>query len=115
MTITVYGLKNCDSCRKAIKALEAAGKSVSFVDIRSEAVTARDISNWADDAGWEALLNTRSTTWRGLTNEQKADKHEDMALELMSEHRALIKRPVIEWGRETFVSWSAEVQAVLIP
>lgn len=114
MSYKLYGLKNCDTCRKAKKALEAAGKHVEFIDIRADAVTDRDILFWSDEAGWEVLLNTRSTTWRGLTVRQKADMDEDKALKLMNKHRALIKRPVIVWGKEVFVSWSKAVQDVLL-
>ena len=114
MSYTLYGLKNCDTCRKAKKALEAAGKDVTFVDIRGDDVSAREIAFWADEAGWDILLNTRSTTWRGLTENEKADMDEDKALTLMNKHRALIKRPVIVWGREVFVSWSKEVQSALL-
>jgi len=114
MTVTLYGLKTCDTCRKAKKALEAAGKTVSFVDMRGEAVTDRDILRWADDAGWEALLNTRSTTWRGLSDRVKKDVDEDKALRLMNKHRALIKRPVIEWGQEVFTGWKQDVQDALM-
>ncbi len=114
MTVTLYGLKTCDTCRKAKKALEAAGKTVSFVDVRGEAVTDRDILRWADDAGWETLLNTRSTTWRGLSDRVKKDVDEDKALRLMNKHRALIKRPVIEWGQEVFIGWKQDVQDALM-
>ncbi len=114
MSYKLYGLKNCDTCRKAKKALEAAGKQVEFFDIRSEDVTDRDILLWADEAGWEVLLNVRSATWRGLTERQKADLNEDKALKLMNKHRALMKRPIIVWGSEVFVSWSKAVQESLL-
>jgi len=114
MTVTLYGLKTCDTCRKAKKALEAAGKTVTFVDIRGDDVTDRDILRWADDAGWETLLNTRSTTWRGLSDRVKKDVDEDKALKLMNKHRALMKRPVIEWGQEVFTGWKKDVQDALL-
>jgi arsenate reductase len=114
MTFKIYGLKNCDTCRKAKKALEAAGKTVEFVDIRGKDTTDRDILRWRDDAGWETLLNTRSTTWRGLTTRQKSKMDEDKALKLMEKHRALIKRPVIEWGQEVFIGWKKDVQEALL-
>lgn len=114
MTVTLYGLKNCDTCRKAKKALEAAGKTVTFVDIRGDAVTDRNILRWMDEAGQDVLLNTRSTTWRGLSDRVKKDVDEDKALKLLNKHRALIKRPVIEWGQEVFVGWKADVQDVLL-
>ena len=114
MTYTLYGLKNCDTCRKAKKALDAAGKTVEFVDIRSDDVTDRHILRWSDEVGYEVLLNTRSTTWRGLSAARKKNMDEDKALRLMEKHRALMKRPIIEWGEEVFVSWSKDVQEALL-
>lgn len=114
MTLTVFGLKNCDTCRKAVKALEAAGTSVNFVDIRDGDVFEKDIARWEKSAGWETLLNTRSTTWRGLADSDKSDIDASKALALMTEHRALIKRPVIETDSEIYVSWSKAVQAALL-
>lgn len=114
MSLKLYGLKNCDTCRKAHKALEAAGTSVDFIDIRGDAVSSDDIARWEESAGWETLLNTRSTTWRGLSDGDKSDIDASKALSLMTEHRALIKRPVIESGDNIYVSWSKAVQAALL-
>lgn len=63
--ITLYGLKTCDTCRKALKALEAAGRSVTFVDVRSDPGLAARLPGWIAAVGVEQLANTRSTTWRG--------------------------------------------------
>ena len=72
MTITLYSLKNCDTCKKAVKALEGAGKTVSFVDIHAEADLPAKLPGWIEAVGAEALTNTRSTTWRGLDEAQRA-------------------------------------------
>lgn len=114
MTLRLYGLKNCDTCRKAVKALEASGASVDFIDIREGDVSADDIARWETSAGWETLLNTRSTTWRGLSDADKSGLDASKALSLMTEHRALVKRPVIETDGEIYVSWSKAVQATLL-
>ncbi len=111
----VYGLKNCDTCKKARKALEAAGESVDFHDVRADGVTTTQIANWAKAAGWEKLLNKSSTTWRGLSDAEKDGVTEKKALALMAEHPTLIKRPVIENGpTQVFVGWSKDVQEKLL-
>lgn len=110
----LYGLKNCDTCRKAMKALDAAGKSPQLIEVRSDDVTRSDIERWLAAYDWKTLLNTRSTTWRGLSDEDKADIDMAKALSLMDEHRALIKRPVIESGGKIYVGWKADVQSVLL-
>lgn len=107
----LYGLKNCDTCKKARKALEAAGKKAGFHDVRADGVTKAQIAKWAKAAGWEKLLNKSSTTWRGLSDAEKDGVTEKKALALMAEHPTLIKRPVIEKGStQVFVGWSKDVQ-----
>ena len=110
MSLTLYGLKNCDTCKKALKALDAAGKSVSFVDIRAEADLPALVPGWLDAAGADLLINRRSTTWRGLSD---ADRDGDPA-QLLIANPTLVKRPVIEQGSETYVGWSKHTQAALL-
>ena len=62
----IYGLKNCDTCKKAVKSLRAAGVAHDFIDIRAEADLADRVPVWLAAVGGKALINTRSTTWRGL-------------------------------------------------
>ena len=104
----LYGLKTCDTCKKALKAL---GDRASFHDVRADGVTKPQITKWAKAAGWETLLNTRSTTWRGLNDDDKEGITEKKAIALMAEHPTLIKRPVIEEGSTLTVGWSKETQA----
>ncbi len=111
----LYGLKNCDTCKKARKALESAGEDVKFHDVRADGVTKTQIAKWAKAAGWEKLLNKSSTTWRGLDDAEKDGVTEKKALALMAEHPTLIKRPVIENGpTQVFVGWSKDVQEKLL-
>ena len=111
----LYGLKNCDTCKKARKALEAAGKYVEFHDVRDDGVTKAQIAKWAKVAGWEKLLNKASTTWRGLDDEEKAGVTEAKALALMAQHPTLMKRPIIENGpTQVFVGWSKDVQSEVL-
>ncbi|MDJ0920088.1 MAG: ArsC/Spx/MgsR family protein [Henriciella sp.] len=110
MSLTLYGLKNCDTCKKALKALEASGASVTFVDIRAEADLARKVPVWLAAAGAKVLLNTRSTTWRGLSETERAGDPEA----LLMAHPTLIKRPVIEQGSKIYVGWTKDTQAALL-
>ena len=113
MNLKLYGLKNCDTCRKALKALGAAGVEHAFADVRADGVSKEQIAGWAGAVGWQKLLNTKSTTWRGLPDGEKADVDEAKAVALLAEHPTLLKRPVIEAGGKVTVGWSADVQAGL--
>jgi len=113
MSLTLYGLKNCDTCKKALKALESAGKPVEFVDIRAGADLAEKVPAWLEAAGPVALINTRSATWRGLSPGEK-DRTETDPAGLLVDHPTLIKRPVIEAGDTVHVGWSKAVQDALL-
>lgn len=110
--LTLYGLKNCDTCKKALKALEAAGRPAGFVDIRAEADLPAKLPVWLEAAGSEKLINTRSTTWRGLDEAQRGRAQSDPQ-GLLAENPTLIKRPVIEAGGAVHVGWTKDVQAAL--
>ncbi len=118
MKLTVYYLKTCDTCRKAIKAMEAAGHKLNLIDVRADGIPAADLARIEKAVGWEKLLNTRSTTWRGLSAAEKADINTAKALALMGEHPTLIKRPVIsrestQEGALITAGWTKDVQADL--
>ncbi len=105
----VYGLKNCDTCRKAVKALQSAGYDAQLVDVRAEPLGADTLQAFHDAFG-DALLNIRSTTWRGLSEaERKA-----APLDLLKTHPALMKRPVIRDATGALhLGWGKDVQAAL--
>ena len=109
MHVTVYGLKNCDTCKRALKDLVGADILHQFVDIREEADRAVKVPQWIDAVGGPVLANTRSTTWRNLTAEEKRLAETDPA-GLMIAHPTLIKRPVIEADGEVHVGWSPGVR-----
>lgn len=113
MTLTVYGLANCDTCRKARKWLDAEAIAHRFHDVRKDGIAARDVARWAAAVGWETLLNRRGTTWRGLPDTEKESVDEAKAVALMAEHPALIKRPVFEDAGAVRVGFTPEVQAFL--
>lgn len=106
-----YGLKTCDTCRKAQKELRAAGKSFDVVDVRADGVSADKLLAWTKKLDWQKLLNTRSTTWRGLDDADKADVTIEKAIALMATHPTLIKRPVIEIDGKLYVGWTPATKA----
>jgi arsenate reductase len=110
--LTLYGLKTCDTCRKAIKALEEAGHRLTVRDVRADGVAAEYLASWLAVHG-EALINMRSTTWRGLDAAEQARKKSD-PVGLLATHPTLIKRPVIVVGGTIHVGWTKEVQAALL-
>ena len=105
----LYGLKNCDSCRKALKELQSGGQSVEFIDLRATPVAVEQLQKWLDEHGDAVLVNRKSTTWRGLDEQAR----QQPALALLGVNPTLIKRPVIESGDNIFVGWTAEVQMAL--
>lgn len=110
MSVTLYGLKNCDTCKKAIKAFEGGGRDVVFVDIRADADLAVKVPEWLAATGADVLINRRSTTWRTLSEADRAADPEA----LLKAHPTLIKRPVIESKSEILVGWSKAQQAALL-
>lgn len=101
----VYGLKTCDTCRKALKALPGA----DFVDVRADGLP-DDIRDRALAAFGDALVNTRSTTWRGLSEAERAQAAET----LLAAHPTLMKRPLIEADGTLYLGWGKDVQAALL-
>ncbi|MDZ7629215.1 MAG: Spx/MgsR family RNA polymerase-binding regulatory protein [Parvularculaceae bacterium] len=109
--LDVYGLKNCDTCKRVRKELDAADVPYTFHDVREDGVTKAQVSSWAKSAGWEAMLNKSSTTWRALPDAQKAGLTESKAVALMTASPALIKRPLIQRGpTEVYVGWTDAVK-----
>ena len=94
--IILYGLKNCDTCRKATKWAEAEGIPYTFTDFKKDGLDPAKLESWINAVGWETLLNKRSTTWRGLSDDEKQNPTSETAKALMRKHPTLIKRPVIE-------------------
>ena len=110
---TLYGLKNCDTCKKALKSLDAAGKQVRFVDIRQDADLASKVPYWLENLDPKKVLNARSTTWRGLSDAEKASAEGEGLAGLLIENPTLIKRPIIEADDYLSVGWNKEVELAL--
>jgi arsenate reductase (glutaredoxin) len=94
--ITVYGIKNCDTCRAARKWLDEEGLAHRFHDFRADGLDSQTLAAWTTSLGWEALLNRRGTTWRNLPEADREDIGPESAVKLMLANPTLIKRPVFD-------------------
>ena len=106
--ITIFGIKNCDTMKKAFAWLDGHGVRYEFHDYRASGIDLPRLRAWSTQVGWEVLLNTRGTTWRKLSPTQQANLDESKALKLMSEHPSLIKRPVLESAGALLVGFVPE-------
>ena len=103
--IHVYGIANCDTVKKARPWLDTRGFAYAFHDYKKEGADPAKLAAWSDTAGWEALLNRRGTTFRALTDADKADIDRAKAIRLMLASPSLIKRPVVEHSRGLLVGF----------
>ncbi|WP_028773866.1 ArsC family reductase [Shewanella waksmanii] len=107
--MTLYGIKNCDTVRKAKKWLETNNIEVKFHDFRADGISADIIEQWLTQVDWETLFNKRSTSFRALSDTDKADIDQQKAISLMVSHPTLIKRPVLVLNDQVLVGFKAEL------
>ena len=109
MTITLYGIPNCDTVKKARAWLQANGIDAQFVDFKKGGVPPQRLDAWLASAGWESLLNRKGTTWRKLGDDvREAVVDAASARTLMLDQPSVIKRPVVEWdGGDITVGFDA--------
>ena len=105
MKLTIYGIRNCDTMKKARNWLDAHGVSYEFHDYKVSGVSRETLARWAGVVGWETLLNRAGTTFRKLPDSAKANLTEARAMKLMLEQPSMIKRPVLEQGRTLLVGF----------
>lgn len=105
MTVTLYGIKNCDTMKKARKWLDDRSIDYRFHDLRIDGLDEKTLRAWVRAVGWEALLNTRGMTWRKLPDASKVGINESKALALMLQQPAVIKRPVLKLGNSIHVGF----------
>lgn len=103
---TLFGIKNCDTVKKARRWLDAEGIDYQFHDFRGDGITSEQVISWISAIGIEKLINKRSTTWKTLSDEQKEALDDDTALTLILEHPTLIKRPLLALGAHFHVGFS---------
>ena len=98
--VTLYGIKNCDTVKKARNWLDLQGIDYKFHDFREDGLDSTAVSDWLQELGWETLINKRSTTWKGLSPEQRETMDAKLALAVIMEQPTLIKRPLLDTGKE---------------
>jgi arsenate reductase len=98
MPITIYGIKNCDTMKKARAFLDKRGVAYAFHDYKTQGIDRATLEGWAKKAGWETLLNRAGTTFRKLPHNDKSGLTEKKAIALMMAQPSMIKRPVLELG-----------------
>lgn len=111
--ISVWGLKTCDTCRKALQWLDSEGMPHVFRDVRKDGLEAARLERWIDAVGWETLLNRRGTTWRKLSEAETAGVDGAKARKLMLSYPGLIRRPVFETGSSVIVGFKDPEKAAL--
>lgn len=107
-TVTIYGIKACDTMRKARVWLESRGVDAAFHDYKVVGVDRARLEGWARQVGWEVLLNRSGTTFRKLPDAARADLTEAKAIDLMLAQPSMIKRPVLEAGGELLVGFKPD-------
>jgi arsenate reductase len=112
--VTIYGIKNCDTMKKARGWLDARELAYRFHDYKTEGIDRARLSAWVDEVGWERLLNRAGTTFRQLSETDKAGLDQRKAIALMVAHPSMIKRPVLEGAGALLVGFKPEAYAAAI-
>lgn len=107
--LTIYGIKNCDTMKKARSWLAAHGVTHAFHDYKASGIDRASLERWVAEHGWETVLNRAGTTFRALPDADKQGLDADKAIALMLAQPALIKRPVLDLGRRTLVGFKPEI------
>ena len=113
MTVTIYGIKNCDTMKKARSWLELNSVDYSFHDYKAAGIDRAHLETWCDAAGWETVLNRAGTTFKKLDDSQKADFTREKAIGLMLAQPSMIKRPVLEAKSKITVGFKPEIYQTL--
>jgi arsenate reductase (glutaredoxin) len=109
--ITIYGIKNCDTMKKARAWLDSHGVAYEFHDYKATGAPKEKLKAWASELGWENLLNRAGTTFRKLPDAEKEGLNERKALALMLEQPSMIKRPVLDVSGKVLVGFKPDVYA----
>jgi arsenate reductase len=111
MPITIYGIKNCDTMKKARAWLDGHGVAYDFHDYKTGGIAKEKLKAWSDQLGWETLLNRAGTTFRKLPEADREGLNERKALALMLAQPSMIKRPVLDLGSKLLVGFKPDIYA----
>ncbi len=109
--ITIYGIKNCDTMKKARAWLDDHDVAYAFHDYKAEGIDKASLESWAKEVGWDILLNRAGTTFRKLPDAQRENVTEKKAIALMLEQPSMIKRPVLDVGGKLLVGFKPDLYA----
>jgi len=113
--IILYGIPNCDTVKKARTWLDENGVEYQFHDFKKQGVPPEQLKRWAQAAGWEVLLNRKGTTWRKLDEAAQAGAKDSAGAQaLMLANPSVIKRPVVDWGKDITVGFDAAAWAARV-
>ena len=115
MSITIYGIKNCDTMKKARSWLDDHGVAYDFHDYKTAGIGKDKLKQWSDEVGWETLLNRAGTTFKKLPDADKEGLGERKALALMVDQPSMIKRPVLDLGGKRVVGFKPDIYAKEVP
>jgi len=114
--VTMYGIANCDTIKKARRWLDENGVEYRFHDYRKDGIDKAQLQAWAGELGWENLLNRRGTTWRSLSDAERDGVNQARAIALLLQYPAMIKRPLLDSGSQRLLGFDARrYQQVLCP
>ncbi|UPA24599.1 ArsC family reductase [Shinella oryzae] len=113
MTVTIYGIKNCDTMKKARTWLDAKGVTYRFHDYKAEGIDAESLKRWVDTLGWETVLNRSGTTFRALPDADKQDLDAGKAVALMLAQPSMIKRPILDRDGALTAGFKPEIYETL--
>jgi len=116
MMITIYGIKNCDTMKKARSWLEGHGVAHAFHDYKASGIDKALLERWVKEHGWETVLNRAGTTFRALPDERRQGLDAGKAIALMLEQPSMIKRPVLDLGEgRTLIGFKPEIYEAALP
>mgnify|MGYP000868121786 FL=1 len=113
MTVTIYGIKNCDTMKKARTWLDAKGVNYRFHDYKAEGIDAESLKRWVETLGWETVLNRSGTTFRALPDADKQDLDAGKAIALMLTQASMIKRPILDRDGALTAGFKPEIYETL--
>ncbi len=112
--IRIYGIKNCDTMKKAFSWLAENGVEYSFHDYKIAGMPEAELRRWVKELGWRSLINTQGTTWRKLDPADRESLTQGKALALMREHSSLVKRPLCDTGQQLIVGFDPALYASFV-
>jgi Spx/MgsR family transcriptional regulator len=113
--ITIFGIKACDTMKKACTWLQSHGVAYEFHDYKAAGIDRANLLRWCKEVGWETLVNRAGTTFRKLPDQDKLDLDQDKAIALMLAHPSLIKRPVLQLPGRILVGFKPEIYDGAVP